>query len=966
MTRFANWVIRYRVLVIGLNLLLTVAGGIAFAKWAYIEADFSKFLPEDDPVVLRFNEAGDRFGGVAVAMVGVEFDDAFQPANLRLIDQMTREIEAVPGVSWVVSLTRMDDVQGQVIDGEPTVSVRPVVDPNSLPSNPDEIAALRRYVLGKETLVGVVVSADTRLANLTLGIDRSADRVEVATAVEQLMRKTGRDHKLYFAGFPYWMKNLSEIILRDMLVLVPVVSLVVIAILFLAFRSIRGVVLPLITVMISSTWAMGLMAALGIPITMLSNVIPVLLIALGTAYAIHLLHKVDELDVSEREDFLPHLRSAMVDVMIPIGLAGLTTVIGFLSFMTSNLLFIQHFGLMAAFGIFSAMLVALTLLPAILSYLRPARAGKQRRGHDSGWMSRGLDSLGSLVASRSKWVLAAGAGLALLSAAFIPWLDRQFNMVAYFPTDSEVRQADTMMTEQLGGNVPVWVTVEGNPKDPFVLDQMLTVEKFLSSIPDLSNVKSVAGLIAQMNQAMLGQFSTPATGSGIGNLWFNLEGKAVLNQFVDKDATHALIQGVSKSSDTARLRVIMAELEAFLKALPQQAVQVDLVEADPELGQRARLARLEHVALNISLDLAHRIPRVAASRQQVFGWLESAAAAPAPPLSSAETAKQVAAFLRSDESDLEFEDAATIIALSNAIGESASRGPVSRTAVEAIVRQHLPAEAIADDPDSVRFLSKSLALLVDELSDKLRNAALLDQILVHLPAPARNDSLLLRDLTGDLAPLQTRIAWLPLGAGPPGPGGQASRARFEQTGMHHISVNVDSRLVYSQLSSLGLAGLMAMLLLMIQFRSVVAGLLGMIPMVLTLLINFGAMAALGINLETATVLIASLVVGVGIDYTIHYLSRARLEMIRSGDPDGALRIAQRTAGRAILINAITVTAGQLVFLAGELIPLHHFGILLALAMVSSALASITVMPAVLVITRPAFLHRQGARWAQST
>jgi len=65
MTRFANWVIRYRVLVIGLNLLLTVAGGIAFAKWAYIEADFSKFLPEDDPVVLldELDKVGADFRG---------------------------------------------------------------------------------------------------------------------------------------------------------------------------------------------------------------------------------------------------------------------------------------------------------------------------------------------------------------------------------------------------------------------------------------------------------------------------------------------------------------------------------------------------------------------------------------------------------------------------------------------------------------------------------------------------------------------------------------------------------------------------------------------------------------------------------------------------------------------------------------------------------------------------------------
>jgi predicted RND superfamily exporter protein len=128
-------------------------------------------------------------------------------------------------------------------------------------------------------------------------------------------------------------------------------------------------------------------------------------------------------------------------------------------------------------------------------------------------------------------------------------------------------------------------------------------------------------------------------------------------------------------------------------------------------------------------------------------------------------------------------------------------------------------------------------------------------------------------------------------------------------------------------------------------------------MILTLLINFGIMGAFRIWLEPATVLIASMVIGVGIDYTIHFMSRTRLEMLRQGEPAGALDVTLRTAGRAILINATTVAGGQLVFLAGDLIPLKTFGVLLAVAMVVSAVCAVTVMPAILMAAQPKFLRR---------
>jgi len=431
MERFAQWVIRHRVPVVVVVALLTIAGGISIHQFAYIESDISKYLPEGDPVVTRFNQAGERFGGVAVAMVAVEVEDVFTRETLDLIDRITSTVREIEGVSWVISITDIDDVQQKEVDGEVAVAVRKLVDPDAIPDDPRALSELRGYTLGKEDLVGTVVSADGKVANVVCNIAKGADRVDVAAAIEAKVREVAPDTRLYFSGFPFWMKSMSTIILHDMALLVPFVTLVIMLILLLAFRSLRGVLLPLSTVLISSVWAMGLMAALEIPITMLSNAIPVLLIALGTAYAIHLLHKYNEV-ICEGEDRADQesIRAAIADVMVPIGLAGLTTMIGFLSFLTSDLVFIQHTGVIAAFGILAAMVVALTFLPAVLSWLSPRRAAFDTSGKALRGLSRVADSTGKAVVRHRKPLLLVSLVIAGVAAAFIPSLDRRFDMVS--------------------------------------------------------------------------------------------------------------------------------------------------------------------------------------------------------------------------------------------------------------------------------------------------------------------------------------------------------------------------------------------------------------------------------------------------------------------------------------------------------------------------------------------------------
>jgi predicted RND superfamily exporter protein len=175
----------------------------------------------------------------------------------------------------------------------------------------------------------------------------------------------------------------------------------------------------------------------------------------------------------------------------------------------------------------------------------------------------------------------------------------------------------------------------------------------------------------------------------------------------------------------------------------------------------------------------------------------------------------------------------------------------------------------------------------------------------------------------------------------------ASASMFSATGMPRIYEEMDNNLISSQLQSLLIALLLTFILLTIQFRSLGAGAIAVVPIVFTVAGEFGLMAFAGVALDTATVLIASLAVGIGIDYTIHYMSRLKIEAERNPGTLEAISATSRTTGVAIAINAASVAAGFFILVFANLVPLQNFGWMTATTMLISAFAALTLLPMLL-------------------
>jgi len=162
------------------------------------------------------------------------------------------------------------------------------------------------------------------------------------------------------------------------------------------------------------------------------------------------------------------------------------------------------------------------------------------------------------------------------------------------------------------------------------------------------------------------------------------------------------------------------------------------------------------------------------------------------------------------------------------------------------------------------------------------------------------------------------------------------------TGMPFIDVTMDRSLLYSQLGSLVIALLVVIVIVGAILRSPVAGIFAAIPIISAIIILFGVMGYTGIPLNIVTVLVASIAIGIGVDYSIHVITHFNSAIKSGATIAKALNDTIRISGKAIIINVISVSAGFLVLLFSEMVPLQYFGLLILLSMVASGISALNL------------------------
>ncbi len=555
---FSHFIIKNRVWIIIAIIIITVFFALSALK-LNIDSDVLNTLPKDDINVQTFNYIGDTFNGNHIAIIVIE-GNIISNSILKNIHMLTDSLNIMDFGS-IISLTSITDIR----NNKGILEIGPLIDRDELPLNSDELDSLTTYIKNNDDYKGTIISSDMQSSLLLIKLSPLVDKTIAAEQIESITNHFFPENTR-FGGHPFLIKDINIAIVKDLKLLIPILCFLIIAVLGISFRSFRGIALPLLSVAISIIWTIGLMALLNKPFTLISNIIPVVLLAVGSAYSIHLLSRYNE-DSNCGKARIEHTEYSFSHVVLPIILAGLTTFIGFISFIFGSfLLMIRDFGIFASIGVLFALLISITLTPAILSFL----PNKKKQGEI---VFTPINHLNRFIVRHPVYVLMAGMIIAMIMFSGLFFIERKVDIADYFDKDTYTSQSAMLIREKFGGSDYIQILVQGNLRDSTNLAKMDVLVNRLKKEKDIHNVSAISEIIKKMNSIVEGKKIIPSNRK-IGNLIFLLEGDNIIANLINTQFNEGLVQASFENGmQIKRVNIFMKEYNPLLDSLSNENIK---------------------------------------------------------------------------------------------------------------------------------------------------------------------------------------------------------------------------------------------------------------------------------------------------------------------------------------------------------------------------------------------------------
>ena len=479
-------------------LALLVTGGFALLlPRLEIDPNIDTMIPSTLDARKNTDRINEIFGSTDMMVILYQTGDVLEASTLKRIRETVRAIRDLPEVQRTHSLFDARDIRGE----EGAMVVDPAV--TSIPETVEERNTLRERLSHNRMVMNKLVSPDFTMTAIFVNPLPDSDNNLFVEKVKEIVNRFPGQESVWFGGMPVMTEALARDIAHNMLVLLPVALLLMIVMLYLAFRQLKGVVLPFSVVVMSIVLSMGLMAALGWKVTLLSILLPVMLIAIANDYGIHLIALYQEINamghVVNRKELIGMLLRKLTR---PILLTGMTTIVGILGLLSHVLLPARQLGILAATGIAFALILSLLFIPAVLMMLKmppPARAKGSAKKHP---LEKILARMARGIVHHPRRVLAGSALLLLVAAGGLFLVHVDANIENFFPKDHPVRISSGLVNKHFGGSEDISVWFRGDIMDPAILQRMEQYQETLKNNAHVGNIVSIVDALHEMSKAI--------------------------------------------------------------------------------------------------------------------------------------------------------------------------------------------------------------------------------------------------------------------------------------------------------------------------------------------------------------------------------------------------------------------------------------------------------------------------------
>jgi len=589
--RIANWVVNHRkisyllVLIPSLVLAYSIPSIEVFSR-------FSDLLPQQHEFVKNYNRMKDVFGGANVITMSLERKegDVFNKKTLEKVRYLTDEIDLMTGVNhYQVASLAHPKIRVVKTTKEGMVISKPVL-PRVIPSSLEGLKLLKEEILNNPIVYGTYISKDGSSALITAGFDeKRLDYSQIHKRLIELKAEVESDGEtvLHIAGEPMlkgWIYSYSEELYQIFLV----TFLIIILLLYLHFRAISGVFIPVFCTLLSAVWGLGLVGWMGYNLDPLILVVPILISARTTSHCVQLIERFQD-ERRNGANSTDAVRVSMGELMIPAFIAIFTDAAGLLVLSISSIPMISKLGIYCSFWSLSNVVTVSILVPLLLLTMPvPVRESNDEVKKRS-FISRIMNSLGRFLVSGKSTIPCAILVLVILMGGFfygdkVTVGENKPGSPLLFE-DSDYNQAAKRISEKFAGANQLSIYLEGDEahvmKRPDVVKTMEAFIEHMKDAPKFGGTRDVPTLVRSVNRLYHYDdprwYILPNSQKNIGNTLFMYEaGSAVpgvIQEYMDLEGRRANFVVYFKDATGPTVDGAIERAKEFIKENPLDGVK---------------------------------------------------------------------------------------------------------------------------------------------------------------------------------------------------------------------------------------------------------------------------------------------------------------------------------------------------------------------------------------------------------
>jgi len=537
-----------------------------------IDTSYDSMFSKEDPAYIPYQGVIRDFGSDNITLIYFKDKALFTGDKLALIEDLTFKLVDLDFVEKTESLFTALNIR----DNQGALDIYPLMD--STPETEEEIAKARDNALYSPLISGDILSRDGNVTAITVTVkniegDPAYNR-GVYDQINVLLEPYRNEFEQIFqVGPPRLNVEIEQGMFGDLQFISPLSAGILVIFITLFLRTGLAAILPLATAGASIFWTIGFMGFTGIPLNLLTAILPALVIVIGSTEDTHMLTSyLHGLQKTDKPTRIGAIRFMAVHVGLPIFITSFTTTVGFLSSSISDISLIRDFGYATSFSMFANLVSTILILPFILRFLGPLKARVKQESESTSKSSLApvLNIIESIADRHQNKVVIVTALLVVIFGIAATTVKVSNDPLSYFKEGKQITRDAQSLHDDLAGMQLFYLTIEAQRgkdfRDP---DQLKRVEQLVAAIRGqgsydkvLSIVDYIALVNREMRQGSQSEFHVPDSRQLI-EQYLLLFQRNDIERYLSADAKRANILIRHNISDSWRLNELLARLEVI-------------------------------------------------------------------------------------------------------------------------------------------------------------------------------------------------------------------------------------------------------------------------------------------------------------------------------------------------------------------------------------------------------------------